>query len=88
MSALTAVWNRVFAVLGRASMYRLVLVSLGILTAYAVTLSLLGVLAPTPIDLHFAVPPVRVRAVNSRTRPVPGMMKSFISAAIAASSCS
>ena len=51
MSALTAVWNRVFAVLGRASMYRLVLVSLGILTAYAVTLSLLGVLAPTPIEL-------------------------------------
>ena len=51
MSALTAVWNRVFAVLGRASMYRLVLVCLGILAVYAVTLSLLGALAIGPLEL-------------------------------------
>ena len=48
MSSLTAVWNRLFAVLGRVSMYRLVVLALAALTAIAFIVSLFGVLAPTP----------------------------------------
>ncbi|MFT4134883.1 FAD-dependent oxidoreductase [Microbacterium sp.] len=54
-SALTARWNRVFAVLGRVSMYRLVLLCLGMLAAYALTLSLLDALAIGPLELMAAL---------------------------------
>jgi ferredoxin-NADP reductase/Na+-transporting NADH:ubiquinone oxidoreductase subunit NqrB len=51
MSSLTAVWNRVFAVVGRVSMYRLGVLALGALAAIAFVLSFFGVLAPSPLEL-------------------------------------
>ncbi|HWI32368.1 MAG TPA: flavodoxin reductase [Microbacterium sp.] len=51
ISALTAVWNRVLQALGRFSMYRLVLLSLGTLAAVAFVVSFFGVLAPGPLEL-------------------------------------
>lgn len=48
---LTAVWNRVFAVLGRVSMYRLVYLALAALAVIAFVLSLLGRVAPGPLEL-------------------------------------
>lgn len=51
ISSLTAAWNRLFAVLGRISMYRLVLFSLVCLAVIAFVISFFGVLAPTPLDL-------------------------------------
>jgi ferredoxin-NADP reductase/Na+-transporting NADH:ubiquinone oxidoreductase subunit NqrB len=46
MGTLTAVWNRVFAVLGRVSMYRLVYLALAALAAIALLLSLLDLVLP------------------------------------------
>ncbi|MCR2825567.1 FAD-dependent oxidoreductase [Microbacterium sp. zg.Y909] len=51
MGSLTAVWSRVFAVLGKVSMYRLVLSALGALAVIAFVASLFGVLVPTPLEL-------------------------------------
>lgn len=51
MSSLTAAWSRVYAVLGRVSMYRLVVIALAALAAIAFVLSLFGVLAPSPGQL-------------------------------------
>ncbi len=47
MTRLTALWNRLLAVVGRVSMYRLVLVSLGILTAVSLVLALFDQVAPS-----------------------------------------
>ncbi len=51
MSSLTAVWNRVYAVLGRFSMYRLVVLSLAALAVVALLLSLAGLVTPSPGEL-------------------------------------
>lgn len=51
MSSLTAAWNRMYAVVGRVSMYRLVVLALAALAAIAFVLSLFGVLAPSPWEL-------------------------------------
>lgn len=51
MGGLTALWGRVFAVLGKASTYRLVLVALGALAVIAFVLSFFGVLVPSPGEL-------------------------------------
>lgn len=51
MSGLTALWNRAFAVVGRVSMYRLVVFALAALGAIALVLTFFGVLAPTPLEL-------------------------------------
>ncbi|MBD7956906.1 flavodoxin reductase [Microbacterium sp. Sa4CUA7] len=51
MGSLTSVWSRVFAVLGRVSMYRLVLSALGVLAVLAIVLSLFGLVGPTPLEL-------------------------------------
>ncbi len=51
MSSLTAVWNRVFAVLGRFSMYRLVVLALGALASVALLLSFFGLVGPTPWEM-------------------------------------
>lgn len=51
MSGLTALWNRAFAVVGRVSMYRLVVFALAALAAIALVLTFFGVLAPTPLEL-------------------------------------
>ena len=51
MAGLTAVWNRVFAVLGRVSMYRLVYLALAALALVALVLSLLDLVGPDPVEL-------------------------------------
>ena len=51
MTSLTAVWNRTLAVLGRVSMYRLVVLALGVLAAIAFVLSLFGAVGPSPWEL-------------------------------------
>lgn len=50
-ASFTALWNRVFAVLGRVSMYRLVLLSLGGLAAISFAVSFFGLIAPGPLEL-------------------------------------
>ena len=50
-SALTAIWNRVYALLGRVSMYRLVFLALGVLSVIALLLSVFGLVVPTPGEL-------------------------------------
>jgi len=51
MGSLTAVWNRVFAVIGRVSMYRLGVLALAGLGVVAFVMSFFGVLAPSPLEL-------------------------------------
>jgi ferredoxin-NADP reductase len=51
MGTLTAVWNRVFAVLGRMSMYRLVYFALAALAVVALLLSFFGLVGPDPLQL-------------------------------------
>lgn len=50
-ASFTALWNRVFAVLGRVSMYRLVLLSLGGLAVISFVVSFFGLIAPGPLEL-------------------------------------
>lgn len=47
----TSLWNRVFAVLGRLSMYRLALYALAALALVALAVSFFGLVAPTPLEL-------------------------------------
>ncbi len=47
----TSLWNRVFAVLGRVSMYRLALYALAALALVALAVSFFGLVAPTPLEL-------------------------------------
>ncbi len=51
ITRLTAGFNRVLAVLGRVSMYRLVFVALAALAVIALGLSLFGLISPTPWEL-------------------------------------
>jgi ferredoxin-NADP reductase/Na+-transporting NADH:ubiquinone oxidoreductase subunit NqrB len=51
MGNLTALWNRVFAVLGRMSMYRLVYFALAALAVVALLLSFFGLVGPGPLEL-------------------------------------
>ena len=51
LGTLTSVWNRVFAVLGRVSMYRLVYFALAALTVISLLLSLIGQVGPGPLEL-------------------------------------
>jgi ferredoxin-NADP reductase len=47
----TSLWNRVFAVLGRVSMYRLALLALAALALVAFAVSFFQLVAPTPLEL-------------------------------------
>ncbi len=47
----TSLWNRVFAVLGRVSMYRLALLALAALALVAFAVSFFRLVAPTPLEL-------------------------------------
>ncbi len=47
----TSLWNRVFAVLGRISMYRLALLALAALALVAFAVSFFQLVAPTPLEL-------------------------------------
>lgn len=51
LGSLTSLWNRAFAVLGRLSMYRLVVFALGVLAAIALVLSFAGLVGPAPGEL-------------------------------------
>lgn len=51
ISSFTATWNRVYALLGRLSMYRLVFLALGLLAVIALLLSALGLVVPAPGEL-------------------------------------
>jgi hypothetical protein len=51
IGTLTSVWTRVFAVLGRVSMYRLALLSLAALALVALGASFFGLVGPTPGEL-------------------------------------
>lgn len=51
MGSLTALFNRVFAVLGRLSMYRLVYFALAALAVVALLLSFFGLVGPDPLQL-------------------------------------
>ncbi|KQZ83350.1 flavodoxin reductase [Microbacterium sp. Root166] len=51
LTGLTALWNRVFAFLGRISMYRVVYLALATLAVIALVLSLFGQVGPSPLEL-------------------------------------
>lgn len=48
---MTAVWNRVLQVLGRVSMYRLMLLSLAVLALITLAVSAVGLVGPAPLEL-------------------------------------
>lgn len=51
LGTLTALWNRVFALLGRISMYRVVYLALAALAVISLVLSLFSLVAPGPLEL-------------------------------------
>lgn len=51
LGSLTAVWNRVFAVLGRVSMYRVVYLALAALAVISLALSFFDLVGPAPLEL-------------------------------------
>jgi ferredoxin-NADP reductase len=51
LGTLTSVWNRVFALLGRVSMYRLAFLALAVLAGIALLLSFFGLVGPGPLEL-------------------------------------
>ena len=67
ITTLTAAWNRLFGLLGRFSMYRLVLGSLAALTLIAFALSFTGQLSADPLELvvTLAVLVVSITAVDA-----------------------
>ncbi|KAA9105643.1 FAD-dependent oxidoreductase [Microbacterium rhizomatis] len=72
IGSLTSLWNRVFAVLGRVSMYRLVYVALGALAVVALVLSFFSLVSPEPLELvvTIAVLSVVCVAVDAATQRV------------------
>lgn len=88
IATLTSVWNRVFAVLGRMSMYRLALLALATLAVVALGLSLFGLVGPAPLELIVSAALlagvcVAVDAVAQRTARRPLRIESsLITAAI------
>ena len=51
MSALTSAWSRLFALLGRVSMYRTTFLALAVLAVVSFGLSFPGLVAPSPLEL-------------------------------------
>lgn len=51
LTTLTSVWNRVFALLGRVSMYRVVYLALAALAVISLVLSFFDQVAPDPLEL-------------------------------------
>jgi ferredoxin-NADP reductase/Na+-transporting NADH:ubiquinone oxidoreductase subunit NqrB len=51
ITSLTSLWNRVFALLGRVSMYRVVYVALATLAVIAFALSFFDLVGPDPLEL-------------------------------------
>lgn len=67
ISSLSATWNRLLGVLGRLSMYRLVLLALSTLAVIALVLSVTGAVSIAPLDLiaSFAVLAAAIMAVDA-----------------------
>ncbi len=63
----TSTWNRLYGLIGRSSMYRLVLLALAALTAIALPLSLTGQLTAAPLEIvaTLAVLVVSITAVDA-----------------------
>lgn len=83
LGTLTAVWNRVFAVLGRVSMYRLAYLALAALAVIAVLLSFFGLVGPGPLELVvtlavLAVVCVGVDAAMQRVLGLPWRIESSL----------
>jgi ferredoxin-NADP reductase/Na+-transporting NADH:ubiquinone oxidoreductase subunit NqrB len=72
IGSLTALWNRVFAVLGRVSMYRLAFLCLMALAGIALVVSFTGLIAPTVLELlaTFAVLAVVCGATDAAAQSV------------------
>jgi ferredoxin-NADP reductase/Na+-transporting NADH:ubiquinone oxidoreductase subunit NqrB len=72
IGSLTALWNRVFAVLGRVSMYRLAFLCLMALAGIALVVSFTGLIAPTALELlaTFAVLAVVCGATDAAAQSV------------------
>ncbi|WP_127475855.1 FAD-dependent oxidoreductase [Microbacterium sulfonylureivorans] len=51
LGSVTAVWNRVFALLGRVSMYRVVYLALAALAVTSLVLSFFDLVGPSPLEL-------------------------------------
>nr|BFF12083.1 hypothetical protein GCM10025699_33860 [Microbacterium flavescens] len=51
LASLTSLWNRVFALLGRVSMYRVVYLALAALAVIAFVLSFFDLVGPDPLEL-------------------------------------
>ncbi|CAL4860151.1 FAD-binding oxidoreductase [Microbacterium sp. MM2322] len=67
ISSLSATWNRLLGVLGRLSMYRLVLLALSALAVIALVFSFTGAVSIAPLELvvSFAVLAVSITAVDA-----------------------
>lgn len=83
IAALNAWWNRVFAVLGRVSMYRLALLCLATLAAIAFLLSLAGLAGPTWAEILataavLVVVSVAVDAAAQRLLKLPWRLESSL----------
>jgi glycine betaine catabolism B len=83
LGTLTTVWNRVFALLGRVSMYRLAYLALAALAVIAFLLSFLGLVAPEPLELLatlavLVVVCMAVDAAAQRVMRLPGRAESSL----------
>ncbi len=83
LGTLTSIWNRVFAVLSRISMYRLALLALGTLAAIAFLLALFDLVGPDPLELVvtlavLAAVCVGVDAAAQRTLRLPWRLESSL----------
>lgn len=83
LATLTSIWNRVFAVLGRLSMYRLVFVALAALAGVALLLSFFALVSPTWVELIvtlavLAVVCVGVDAAAQRVLHLPWRIESSL----------
>lgn len=63
ISTLTAAWNRAYAIVGRVSMYRLVLLSLVALFAIALLFALTGLITQNPLELLATVAVLALAAI-------------------------
>ncbi len=83
IGAFTAGWTRILGVLGRVSMYRLVLLSLATLAVISLVLSLFGLVGPRPLELLataavLAVVCVLVDALAQRMLRLPPRVESSL----------
>jgi ferredoxin-NADP reductase len=83
LGTLTSVWNRVFALLGRVSMYRVVYLALAALAVISLLLSFFDLVAPDPLELVvtlavLAVVCVGVDAAAQRVLHLPWRIESSL----------